>query len=190
MREDQIWELVAHEAAKSPCKKRRVGCIIMSKDLETVLGGGYNYNPTQTDCEQGIDTHSEVKHAEIAAIESWAPGDEQEAIAFVNHEPCITCKQALFNNGVIDIQVNNTALKWPDGPPVDAVHPKHYAAVDGVESIRFFETSCTPEQWIGYLKNTAMKYLYRLDNKDDPLTNARKAKYFVDKLVKALGDGA
>ena len=68
----------------------------------------------------------------------------------------------------------------------DPIEPKHYSTVDGVESIKFFEASTSPEGYKGYLQLTAIKYLYRLDSKDSALVNVRKAKWFLEKLEEHL----
>lgn len=89
-------KLTIEEAKKSPCKKRKVGAIIVSKKGE-ILSTGYNYNPLGEDCEDATGLTSEdVIHAEVSAIsfldyESIIEG----AIIYVTHKPCENCQKAI-----------------------------------------------------------------------------------------------
>lgn len=64
----------------------------------------------------------------------------------------------------------------------DKINPKHYPP----GSFEFMRSTCTSQQFIGYCRLTAMKYLIRLDHKDGPLINSKKAQYFINELVKEI----
>jgi hypothetical protein len=86
-----------------------------------------------------------------------------------------------FENEIIqELQKLQNSLKEPKE---DKVNPKHYpnGSFD-------FMRSCAvnKDQFIGYCRFTAMKYLIRLEAKDEPLINAKKAQYFINELVKDL----
>jgi len=193
-----IWERVLEIAQKSPCQKRKVGCLIVNATGEFV-SLGYNHNTDwgveHCEDENGL-THSTVIHSEDMAYQEIPDHIKgTELYAYVSHEPCKACRQIL-NTVCKEVFVKNLSPRWPENiaeatseeTKIDAVHPAHYADVDGVPSIKFFEASSTVEQWRGYCKNTAMKYLYRLNGKEDPQTNAKKCKYFIDKLVESYDE--
>ena len=65
--------------------------------------------------------------------------------------------------------------------------PKHYRSHHGeypeLECIDAIQASMPPEQFAAYLKGSAMKYLWRYENKGEPLNDLRKAKAFLDFLI-------
>lgn len=87
----------AIEIAKlSPCAKRKVGAIIVSKDGD-VLSTGANYHQDGLDCEDvsGI-TYDEVIHAEVAAIQNLDnEANIDNATIFVTHKPCENCARCI-----------------------------------------------------------------------------------------------
>lgn len=70
--------------------------------------------------------------------------------------------------------------------PVDEVNPDHYR--QGIECIDVMQSIASPEQYQGYLWLTTIKYLYRLHRKGSPELNARKAKWFLDRLCQELSE--
>lgn len=74
--------------------------------------------------------------------------------------------------------------------PVDMVnHPPHYAGagrkfetIDKIEDAVQF----APDAVLGGLQWQALKYLDRLWQKGDPLENASKAAWYLDRLIKKL----
>ena len=68
---------------------------------------------------------------------------------------------------------------------IDSVnHPEHYAGT--VECIDAMEACATPEQFIGYCRLCAFKYLWRAGKKGDALTDYKKAIWYLERLVKAM----
>lgn len=63
----------------------------------------------------------------------------------------------------------------------DVLHPKHYA--DEIEPIDFYQANSTPDEFRGFLKCNAMKYLARLGKKGSALEDAQKAGVYVGWLV-------
>lgn len=64
----------------------------------------------------------------------------------------------------------------------DINHPVHYTQ-GKVECIEAMEASSTPEQFIGYLKNSVLKYIWRVGLKDDSLKDIKKAQWYLNRLV-------
>lgn len=65
--------------------------------------------------------------------------------------------------------------------------PQHYKlrGLD-VESVDVIKATMTPEEFKGWLKGNAMKYLFRLGKKDDECQDAKKAMKYLEWLVKEL----
>lgn len=94
-------------------------------------------------------------------------------------------------------QNGNDGAHYADCPPVEASlptplptpdmvnHPPHYTQ-GGIECIDAMQAALSPEQFKGYLKGAAFKYLWRLDHKDEAKENAEKAIWYMQKLVKVL----
>jgi hypothetical protein len=62
----------------------------------------------------------------------------------------------------------------------DAVdHPQHYQHPSGVECI-------TVVEHMSFLRGNAMKYLWRAGEKDDALTDLRKARWYLDREITNL----
>ena len=68
---------------------------------------------------------------------------------------------------------------------VEASAGEHYRK-GGIETIDFIQAKSSPEEFRGYLRLTVLKYISRLGFKrgEDPLQDAKKAKWFLDRLIK------
>jgi hypothetical protein len=76
----------------------------------------------------------------------------------------------------------------PPDPPPDAINPSHYK-VGGLEAIDYMRAKSTPEEFEGYLRLSAIKYLSRVGHKhgDHDAARAeeyRKALWFIERLVR------
>lgn len=73
--------------------------------------------------------------------------------------------------------------------PGDVVNsPEHYRQ-GGIEAIDAIKASMTREEFKGYLKGNAQKYLWRYRHKGKPIEDLRKAKWYLDRLLVVLGEG-
>lgn len=71
-------------------------------------------------------------------------------------------------------------------PKVDMVnHPPHYTA-GGIETIDYIKAKLTPEEFIGYLKGSVIKYTSRAGKKDDIVQDLEKAQWYMNRQIKAL----
>lgn len=68
--------------------------------------------------------------------------------------------------------------KMPD--PVDK--PDHYnkGAIEAIEAIK---ASMPEQEFNGYLKGNALKYLWRYDYKGKPVEDLRKCRWYIDRLI-------
>lgn len=65
--------------------------------------------------------------------------------------------------------------------------PGHYRQ-GGIEAIDAIKASMTREEFKGYLKGNAQKYLWRYRHKGKPVEDLRKAKWYLDRLLVELGE--
>lgn len=71
-------------------------------------------------------------------------------------------------------------------PNPDMVNsPSHYL-VGGIETIDYLEAKMNREEFIGYLKGNALKYLSRMGHKDEATEQAKKAEWYIKRLVQFL----
>lgn len=63
-------------------------------------------------------------------------------------------------------------------------HPKHYRLANGVEAIDLMEMTSTAPEFVGHLRNTALKYIIRAGYKDPSkyVQDLDKAKWYITKL--------
>jgi len=64
-------------------------------------------------------------------------------------------------------------------------NPRHYNK-HGIECIQAIEASMSDKEFLGYLKANVVKYLWRYDYKGNPLEDLRKARWYLDKLIKQV----
>jgi dCMP deaminase len=90
---------------------QKVGCVIVSSNLERVLGIGFNGGAS------GIDDRaykpkgqSGYIHAEINALLK-AGAQEKDKVMFVSHVPCVMCAKAAVNSGVLYLYYRSDNLK-------------------------------------------------------------------------------
>jgi hypothetical protein len=60
--------------------------------------------------------------------------------------------------------------------------PEHYRQ-GGIEAIEAIKASMSREEFEGYLKGNAMKYLWRYRHKGKPGQDLRKASWYLDRLI-------
>jgi len=64
----------------------------------------------------------------------------------------------------------------------DPINPPHYRQ-GNVEAIDAICDALGDEQFKGYLRGNALKYLWRCELKGDPVENAKKAEWYVKRLI-------
>ena len=66
-------------------------------------------------------------------------------------------------------------------------HPEHYTS-GGIETIDYMQAKLTPEEFIGYLKGNIIKYTSRAGKKVNMVEDYAKAQWYMNRLMKVLGD--
>ena len=71
-------------------------------------------------------------------------------------------------------------------PEIDKVnHPPHYTA-GSVECIEAIKSALTREEFKGYLKAAAIKYIWRENYKGANIEDLQKAVWYLNRLIKEL----
>ena len=65
--------------------------------------------------------------------------------------------------------------------------PSHYQ-LDGMEAIDIIKAALTPEEYRGYLKGNALKYMLREPFKGNPAQDVAKAKWYLSRYHGLLPD--
>lgn len=70
----------------------------------------------------------------------------------------------------------------------DVNHPMHYQSENGIECIDAIlaMTVGIVDGDEAFLAGTILKYLWRYSNKDDPIQDLKKAKWYLEKLISVL----
>jgi hypothetical protein len=96
--------------------------------------------------------------------------------------------------GIRSEDLENITSEWPSSatrsaeheqqekPVNDPVNPNHYKKGE-IEAIDAIKSMLTPEEWRGFLKGTAVAYLWRLGHKDAVEQDARKTQWYVSWLA-------
>ena len=63
--------------------------------------------------------------------------------------------------------------------------PAHYTA-GGIETIDYMRAKASPEEFRGYLRLNALKYLSRTGLKGDAATDLKKAAWYINRLIDEL----
>lgn len=61
-------------------------------------------------------------------------------------------------------------------------HPSHYTA-GNIECIEAIKESMTHRAFMGYCKGNVIKYLWRYENKNNPLEDLKKARWYIEKMI-------
>jgi dCMP deaminase len=88
-------------AARSTCRRLRVGTVITSTDFRKVLAVGYNGNATglPNGCDRDEPGNCGCLHSEENAVINCDAPRHIEKIVFVTHLPCVACAKRLINLG-------------------------------------------------------------------------------------------
>jgi hypothetical protein len=65
-------------------------------------------------------------------------------------------------------------------------HPNHYGGDTPYECIKVLKAWNTPEEFVGFCKDNAIKYLCRSGKKDEVLQEYKKAVWYINTLIEYL----
>jgi hypothetical protein len=68
----------------------------------------------------------------------------------------------------------------------DTINPDHYKH-GGIETIEYIRAKMSKEEFYGYIKGNAMKYISRVDKKSDKLLDKiddlKKAQWYIERMI-------
>lgn len=65
--------------------------------------------------------------------------------------------------------------------------PSHYNQ-GRIECIEGLNSALSPEEYKGFLRGNAIKYLWRCGHKDNPTQELEKAKWYINKLLEVYNE--
>lgn len=86
---------------------------------------------------------------------------------------------------VESMQSLDTKFGYTEEPDDPVNSPAHYNT-KGVEAITAIEASMTDEEFQGYCKGNAMKYMWRYKYKGKPVEDLKKCRWYLDKLIASV----
>lgn len=66
-------------------------------------------------------------------------------------------------------------------------HPRHYGGDTEYECIKVLKAWMGDDEYRGFLRGNAIKYLCRVGKKDESVQELKKVKWYVEKLIEACG---
>ncbi len=118
-------------SSKSPCVKRKVGCVLVKNNM--VKGTGFNWRPAQTDCdnepckrlniESGLNQNDNLccNHSEMNLLTFTSYEDRVGGTLYLTDAPCQLCSQLILGS-----QISRLVYYYSS-------NPKHN---DGIELIK------------------------------------------------------
>lgn len=67
-------------------------------------------------------------------------------------------------------------------------HPEHYGGDTQYECIKVLKAWLSKDEYEGFLKGNAIKYLCRCGKKDSDLQELKKASWYLNKLIESKGE--
>src|SRR5690625_951291 len=93
-----------------------------------------------------------------------------------------TCLSSKSRSGKANPDCRFNHNQTPKTPMDDILNPTHYNHRE-TESIELMKKMSTREEFEGYLKLNAFKYLYRYKHKGDPVKDLQKARQYINALI-------
>ena len=84
---------------------------------------------------------------------------------------------------VVDKMYEKLGYKSPTDNPVE--HPDHYNN-GAIECIEYLKDNMSWQGYTGYLEGNCKKYLHRWRYKKKPVEDLKKARWYLDRLIKEL----
>jgi len=72
-----------------------------------------------------------------------------------------------------------------NAPPDPVTAPPHYTD-GGIETIDYLRAKLTPDEFKGFCKGNALKYISRAGKKGEAKQDYEKAKWYLDKLIETI----
>ena len=108
-KEKLFMDIAIKLSEQSECSKAHVGCLITTKNLDRILGYGYNNGPKKINyiCKEN---KCNCSHAENNAI-THTTSDIKDKMFFITMFPCLNCAMQIVNSGCYKIFYHNEYKK-------------------------------------------------------------------------------
>ena len=123
--------------------------------------------------ENKKDQREPVCHYVEGPVKTWVHNVSGEERVSVNNPSDLYWSEKLTEESVM--KANN---------PID---PNHYKK-GGIECIDYLEAKMSKEELKGFCKGNILKYISRLGEKDDPVKELGKSKWYINKLLELYKD--
>ena len=141
--------------------------LVRQEDLYSDTGDGAVYYLTN------VKVYDKASDIFLGEINSGPAALEEDVVTWFDSRWTETPKEP---HGVVDVQ------DVTDIPPYDPVnHPEHYAS-GSLECIDWIKAELTEREFRGYLKGNVLKYLWRHEDKGNPVQDLSKAGWYLEKL--------
>lgn len=95
---------------------------------------------------------------------------------------CEDCVMEKYDKGELDKMFVKT-----EGTQKEAVnHPLHYGGDTPYECIKVLRSWLSEEEYRGFCRGNALKYLCRVGKKDEAVQELKKARFYLDKLIESF----
>lgn len=101
----------------------------------------------------------------------------------INGEECVEIRRP--SGFVQTVEIGDIAASRGIPKSGDAINPDHYKG-HGLECIDAIAAQLSQEEFMGYLRGNVAKYTWRMRQKGDPVENAKKANWYLERLMKEL----
>lgn len=91
--------------------------------------------------------------------------------------------QSLLIEAIIRLKTGKFIAKPDEDPAVN--HPSHYNK-GGIETLTYIQTRLSPEGFLAGLRFNIIKYIDRAPDKGTEKQDYKKARYYLDELIKLL----
>ena len=103
------------------------------------------------------------------------------------YQLCLECSKSNPDFMSKDALYIGQKVSGPATAPDMVNHPPHYK-VGGIETIDYIQAKLTDEEFSGYCKGNALKYISRANHKKDATEDLRKAIWYLNRLVTPEGN--
>lgn len=168
-----------------------VEAVLQARKVYKDLHQAYDYGKVIQVLKDWLEENKTLAYEHNLAIEElgWLYGASIISESLYQIHKVI--KEDNLGEDIEDIRVKPEPIPSADFSPEDfepeedvVNHPKHYKLASGVEAIDLMEMTSTAPEFVGHLRNTALKYIIRAGYKDPSkyVKDLDKAKWYITKL--------
>ena len=120
------------------------------------------------------DTTGEMRAMKCPSIKVWCQGVGKAGESF----SCFNCPY-----------INGVSKEVLDAKKEAVNHPLHYGGDTPYECIKVLAHWMTKDEYRGFLRGNAIKYLCRTGKKDETVQELKKTAWYVNKLIESYEEG-